>query len=407
MPGASRSLPDRPSLRYLKLEAKRRLAAGEFGTLHEAQAAIAREHGLPGWAALKHLICGPVPESAALARLEAVFARFRGADGPSWTPPGEDEMRRHFDDRVLAETPPGELVASIARLAEEAFTELGVAGLLIAGGGPGAPMWAVARGWADLNRGEGLDSTHRFPASGVAALVTTTAVLRLVADGRFGLDDGANDHLSTVRLPDDTITVRELLSHTAGVTTLAGSLLFADRVPDLVTLTGPVVAYPGPRGTVRTAQQRRLRGAGAAGRRHHRIAVRRGRHPPGAGAAGNDSRAAGDGRHAPRHAAALSAPLRARLTCAGAQRTIAAPKTATRTTRRHPSVPPLRADRPGRSPGPRRCGHRRGSGRRGWGLLEPTEPTEMAVVAAFGHTAVLAGVPGNAETLAARQRQDH
>src|SRR6185312_13672849 len=40
---APRALPARPSLRHLKLEAKRRLAAGEFGTLHAAQTAIARE----------------------------------------------------------------------------------------------------------------------------------------------------------------------------------------------------------------------------------------------------------------------------------------------------------------------------------------------------------------------------
>jgi hypothetical protein len=37
MPGGPRLLPDRPSLRYLKIEAKRRLAAGEFRTLHDAQ----------------------------------------------------------------------------------------------------------------------------------------------------------------------------------------------------------------------------------------------------------------------------------------------------------------------------------------------------------------------------------
>ena len=46
MSGGSRSLPAQPSLRYLRLEAKRRLAAGEFVTLHDAQSAIAREHGL-------------------------------------------------------------------------------------------------------------------------------------------------------------------------------------------------------------------------------------------------------------------------------------------------------------------------------------------------------------------------
>ena len=54
-----RPLPGQPSLRYLKLEARRRLAAGEFGTLHDAQLAIAREHGQPSWTALKELIEQP------------------------------------------------------------------------------------------------------------------------------------------------------------------------------------------------------------------------------------------------------------------------------------------------------------------------------------------------------------
>jgi hypothetical protein len=52
----ARSLPDRPNLRYLKLEAKRRLSAGEFPALYEAQLALAREHGLPSWAALKLVV---------------------------------------------------------------------------------------------------------------------------------------------------------------------------------------------------------------------------------------------------------------------------------------------------------------------------------------------------------------
>ena len=45
MSGESRSLPSRPSLRYLKLEAKRRLSAGEFRALHEAQLAVQVEIG--------------------------------------------------------------------------------------------------------------------------------------------------------------------------------------------------------------------------------------------------------------------------------------------------------------------------------------------------------------------------
>jgi ParB-like chromosome segregation protein Spo0J len=79
MPGAPRPLPSRPSLRYLKLEAKRRLAAGEFAALHDAQAAIAWEHGLPSWTALKQLVCGQTQqESHALAQLRWVIAPFQG-----------------------------------------------------------------------------------------------------------------------------------------------------------------------------------------------------------------------------------------------------------------------------------------------------------------------------------------
>ncbi|HJZ29175.1 MAG TPA: hypothetical protein VJ370_23080, partial [Streptosporangiaceae bacterium] len=97
MPGGSRSLPGHPSLRHLKLEAKRRLAAGEFPTLHDAQVAIAREHGLPTWAALKQRV-SDTPDSHALDQFRWVSARFSGAGRPGWTAPGEDELREHFSE---------------------------------------------------------------------------------------------------------------------------------------------------------------------------------------------------------------------------------------------------------------------------------------------------------------------
>src|SRR6266511_474465 len=118
MPGGPRSLPDRPSLRYLKLEAKRRLAAGEFPALHDAQAAIAGEYGLPSWAALKQLICGqPQQDSHALSQLRWLIGRFRDAGAPAWSVPGEDELGQHVGGPVLAETPAGELVATIVQMA--------------------------------------------------------------------------------------------------------------------------------------------------------------------------------------------------------------------------------------------------------------------------------------------------
>jgi CubicO group peptidase (beta-lactamase class C family) len=337
MPGGPRVLPDQPNLRYLRLEAKRRLAAGEFATLHDAQTAIAREHGQPSWAALKQVVQagrddqqGDGQEDGhALTQIRWVISRFSGADQPEWAAPGQDELGQHFSGRFLDALPPARLIEVIGRLAadlrggdlmvigqgpleaqvelngmryiaaveaepphrliglralptgsrlrdprtaapapprtlgdvpggvpalaDQAFTELGLPALLLAGGSPEDPEpWLFAKGWADLDRAEPLDPGHRFPAPGVTALVTTTAVLRLVADGRVGLDRPANEHLRAVRLADDTITVRELLSHTAGVDN--PTRLYADaagEIPALAKLMGPVIGCSGPRGMVR------------------------------------------------------------------------------------------------------------------------------------------------------------
>lgn len=316
-----RALPDRPSLRYLKLEAKRRLSAGEFATLHQAQLAIAREHGLSSWTALKEHIEAVGPASHALTQVRWVMSRFAAADSPEWTPPGEEELRRHFDDHYLGLLPPDKLTGMLgsvagrlredladvraeplrlrarvadlrveaateadppyrlrdlrlypletkvadprvaapathasgavpeeaAAVAAESFAELGLVGLIVAGATGDGSVWVTARGWASLDQDDVLLPEQRFPAYAITKLITATAVLRLVADGRVRLDEPANAYLRTIRLADDAVTVRELLSHTGGVDSPAS--MFADRVPDLVSVTGPVVACGGPRGT--------------------------------------------------------------------------------------------------------------------------------------------------------------
>jgi hypothetical protein len=77
-------LPDRPCLRYLKLEAKRRVAAGESPTLHDAQLVIAREHGMPGWTALKRLVTGHQAECHPLSHLRWLVSRFADAGRAGW-----------------------------------------------------------------------------------------------------------------------------------------------------------------------------------------------------------------------------------------------------------------------------------------------------------------------------------
>lgn len=124
MSDQSRALPDRPSLRYLKLEAKRRLSAGEFATLHHAQLAIAREHGLPSWAALKEHIEAAGPESHALTQVRWVLSRFAAAGTPQWTSPDERELRQHFDDDYLTLLPPDLLTGLLSSVAERLRQDL-------------------------------------------------------------------------------------------------------------------------------------------------------------------------------------------------------------------------------------------------------------------------------------------
>lgn len=322
MADRSRSLPDRPSLRYLKLEARRRVSSGEFQALHAAQLAIAREHGQPSWGALKHLIDSRAqPESHALAQLRWLLARFADASGPSWQTPDRDELDEHFAQQLLRQvgpqrlvtiitaagvdlgetltvtrqtpleaevqlgdmliiaavepTPPhrltilrrvvlasrindarlaapishldGEVPHGIEAIADDAHAQLGLVGLTLAGGRPGGSPWALTRGWASLETGRPLTPRDRFPAYGITHPVTATGVMRLVAAGRVALDQPANQHLRTVRLADDSVTIRELLLHTGGVDHPTHTL--APQVPELVDHTGPVLACSGQRGT--------------------------------------------------------------------------------------------------------------------------------------------------------------
>jgi len=323
-----RALPGQASLRYLKVEAKRRRAAGEFATLQLAQLTIAREHGQPSWTALRAAIdaagAAAGREGHALSQLRWIAARFAGAAEPGWSAPGEDELREHFTARFLTAVPPDKLIARVsevvtvlgadladltvavdrpyiafgrvgghlvmaeteprppyrltgvrarplgeriadkratgpatvaagpapaaaAKVAETAMGQLGLVGLALAGtSGPG-PVWATATGWARLEDAEPLGPGHAFPAYQVTMAVTATAVLCLAAAGRLRLDAAANSFLTAIRLTDDAVTVRDLLTHSAGVSDPAD--YSARAVPPLAEVTGPAFSCTGKRGT--------------------------------------------------------------------------------------------------------------------------------------------------------------
>jgi len=331
-PGAAahddfRDLPDRPSLRHLKLEAKRRLAAGEFTTLHDAQLAVAREHGVSSWAALKERIAAAEAEhSHALAQVRWVFGRYGEAGAPGWTAPSRDELGEHFTGQMLGLVSPEAIATTLAGIAdrlreglvvidadpahvsakagdlrveasvepqapyriealrvffasdvdvtdarvarpptggsgpvprqvpgivEESYAKFGLVGLTAAGNagsGSASGIWTCSSGWADLEGNVPLGPGHLFPACQITALVTATAVLCLVAAGALALDAPVNGQLRSLRLADDTVTVRELLAHTGGADSPPSLSLWADSVADAADVLGPVVGCSGPRG---------------------------------------------------------------------------------------------------------------------------------------------------------------
>ncbi len=156
--------------------------------------------------------------------------------------PGVVEDLRVTDPPTVTE---GDVPAVVPDIAGAEFTGESLPGLAVAAGSSVSPVWSLTTGWADLDRAEALRPDHRFPVHAVTKLVTATAVLRLVASGQVALHGTANDHLATIRLADDTVTVADLLGQTGGVVDPTDSV--ATAVPDLVSVTGSVLACDGTR----------------------------------------------------------------------------------------------------------------------------------------------------------------
>jgi CubicO group peptidase (beta-lactamase class C family) len=87
----------------------------------------------------------------------------------------------------------------------------------------GRLAWARAFGVADAATGRRATPTTLFQAASMSKPLTAVAVLQLVAAHRLSLDQNVNDALRSWHLPENDVahnkpvTVRELLSHTAGV----------------------------------------------------------------------------------------------------------------------------------------------------------------------------------------------
>lgn len=101
---------------------------------------------------------------------------------------------------------------------------LHVPGVSIAFFENGHIVWTKTYGYADASKKTPVTATTMFQAGSISKPVSAMAAMRLVQDGKLNLDEDVNARLKSWRVPDnaldatDKVTLRRLLSHTAGLT---------------------------------------------------------------------------------------------------------------------------------------------------------------------------------------------
>lgn len=120
---------------------------------------------------------------------------------------------------------------------------------------PDGARWEAAVGAASPD--EPLTVDHRMPIASITKTMTAGVVLTLVDEGVLRLDDPIGRWLGPLRHVDPRITIRQLLTHSAGLANFAENptlqrLAAADHArvftaEELVSYTGPPVAPPGTR----------------------------------------------------------------------------------------------------------------------------------------------------------------
>jgi serine beta-lactamase-like protein LACTB len=112
-----------------------------------------------------------------------------------------------------------ELARQVARAA---VTEKNLPGLSVAIGVDGELAWAEAFGWADYEERTPATPDLRFRIGTASIALTSTAIGLLLERGQLKLDDEIQTYVPDYPRKPWPVTVRQLMSHTAGVRTDAG-----------------------------------------------------------------------------------------------------------------------------------------------------------------------------------------
>jgi len=118
----------------------------------------------------------------------------------------------------------------------------------------GRLVWWRSLGKASVNPTVAPGTTTTIRTGSIGKTMTAAAVVQLVDEGRMGLDDPINQHLTSYRVAGpagEQLTVRQLLTHTSGLGARPGAPLLAPagEVPTLATFYGPELVGQGSPGS--------------------------------------------------------------------------------------------------------------------------------------------------------------
>lgn len=108
----------------------------------------------------------------------------------------------------------------------------------------GQVEWAATYGVANSKSGEALTTTTLFQCASIGKIITAMTILNLVKEGQLDLDTDVNTYLKSWTIKDNEftqqqkVTLRHLLSHSAGLTDEYGFLGYepGDAIPTTVQI---------------------------------------------------------------------------------------------------------------------------------------------------------------------------
>ena len=145
----------------------------------------------------------------------------------------------------------------------------GVPGVSVAVFDKDRVLWAKGYGVMDVETKEPVTEKTLFVAGSISKPVAAMGALKLVEEGKIGLDDNINDVLTTWKLPENEltaghpVTLRQLLSHSGG-TTVHGFRGYAEGepVPSILEILDGKGNSPAVRVDLEPGKQWRYSGGG-------------------------------------------------------------------------------------------------------------------------------------------------